>query len=460
MQESFSLFKRLKSVPLVRLIVVSFFVVIMIGTTLLTLPITSRSGQFTAVIDALFTATSATCVTGLVTFDTWTHWNVFGQVVIILLIQTGGLGVITFTTGFTLLARRKLGLRELQLASENTSGDTMDVYQLVRTILIFTFSSELIGAAVLALRFVPKFGAHGIWISVFTAISAFCNAGFDILGFEKPDNSLIGYANDPLVCIPVALLIIVGGLGFIVIHNIYYAKLFPSLKKKKRLPLNLHSRVAICMTVALLVIGTVGFLAFEWNNTLEGKNFFQKLLVSFFQSTSARTAGFASVDIASEHDITKLLTVILMFIGAAPAGTGGGIKVTTFVVLVATVVSVMFGKEDTTLNHRRIEKGTVYRALSITTVSMLVVFFATGVILATNDHPISAIDALFEATSAFGTVGLTASLTPTLNWISKFVLSLTMFIGRVGPISLALAIAIKRARNKGAILPEGKIVVG
>ena len=255
-------------------------------------------------------------------------------------------------------------------------------------------------------------------------------------------------------------MIIVGGLGFIVIHNIYYAKLFPSLKKKKRLPLNLHSRVAICMTVALLVIGTVGFLAFEWNNTLEGKNFFQKLLVSFFQSTSARTAGFASVDIASEHDITKLLTVILMFIGAAPAGTGGGIKVTTFVVLVATVVSVMFGKEDTTLNHRRIEKGTVYRALSITTVSMLVVFFATGVILATNDHPISAIDALFEATSAFGTVGLTASLTPTLNWISKFVLSLTMFIGRVGPISLALAIAIKRARNKGAILPEGKIVVG
>lgn len=193
------------------MIVVSFFVVIMIGTTLLTLPITSRSGQFTAVIDALFTATSATCVTGLVTFDTWTHWNVFGQVVIILLIQTGGLGVITFTTGFTLLARRKLGLRELQLASENTSGDTMDVYQLVRTILIFTFSSELIGAAVLALRFVPKFGAHGIWISVFTAISAFCNAGFDILGFEKPDNSLIGYANDPLVCIPVALLIIVGG---------------------------------------------------------------------------------------------------------------------------------------------------------------------------------------------------------------------------------------------------------
>lgn len=446
--------------PPVRLIVSSFFVVIMIGTILLTLPITSRSGQFTAVIDALFTATSATCVTGLVTFDTWTHWNVFGQVVIILLIQTGGLGVITFTTGFTLLARRRLGLRELQLATENTSGNAMDISQLVRTILTFTFSSELIGAAILAIRFVPKFGPHGIWISVFTAISSFCNAGFDILGFEKPDNSLIGYANDPLVCIPVALLIIVGGLGFIVIHNIYYAKLSPLFHKKKFAPLNLHSRVVIAMTISLLVIGTIGFLVFEWNNTLAGKNIFEKILTAFFQSTSARTAGYASVPIVQEHDITKLLTVILMFIGAAPAGTGGGIKVTTFVVLVATVISVMGGKEDTTLNHRRIEKGTVYRALAIATVSMLVIFFATGVILATNDQPISAIDALLETTSAFGTVGLSASLTSTLNWISKFVLSLTMFIGRVGPISLALAIAIKRARNKGAILPEGKIVVG
>ena len=445
-----------------RLIALSFVILILTGTFLLCLPVSARDGNFTSPLDALFTATSATCVTGLIVADTFTKWSLFGQIVILILIQIGGIGLMSFISMFFIFMKRKLSLQERMLLMQ-AAGNTQlsGMVKLVRRIVSGTFLIEGCGALLLALRFIPRMGfGQGLYYAVFHAISAFCNAGFDILGFEKPDNSLIGYANDPLVCIPVALLIIVGGLGFIVIHNIYYAKLFPSLKKKKRLPLNLHSRVAICMTVALLVIGTVGFLAFEWNNTLEGKNFFQKLLVSFFQSTSARTAGFASVDIASEHDITKLLTVILMFIGAAPAGTGGGIKVTTFVVLVATVVSVMFGKEDTTLNHRRIEKGTVYRALSITTVSMLVVFFATGVILATNDHPISAIDALFEATSAFGTVGLTASLTPTLNWISKFVLSLTMFIGRVGPISLALAIAIKRARNKGAILPEGKIVVG
>lgn len=460
LQEGFPLTKRLKNMPPVRLIVSSFFAVILLGAVLLTLPIMSRSGNATSMIDALFTATSATCVTGLVPFDSWTHWNGLGQVVILFLIQIGGLGVITFTTGFTLLSRRKLGLRELQLATENTAGNAMDIYHLVKIILTFTLSSELIGAAILALRFVPKFGLHGIWISIFTAVSSYCNAGFDILGFEKPDNSLIGYANDPLVCIPVALLIIVGGLGFIVISNIYFAKLSPLFHKKKPTSLNLHSSIVLRMTLILLVIGTIGFLFFEWDNTLEGKNIFQKILTAFFQSTSARTAGFASVDIASEHDITKLFTVFLMFIGAAPAGTGGGVKVTTFVVLIATVISVMAGKEDTTLHHRRVEKGTVYRSLAIVTVAILVVVCTTGVILSTNAHPISAIDALFEATSAFGTVGLTAGLTPSLSAISKFVLCLTMFIGRVGPISLALALAIKRAHNKGAVLPEGKIIVG
>ena len=460
LQEGPSLLKRLKNLAPVRLIVSSFFVVIVLGTILLSLPFVTRSGRATSVVDALFTATSATCVTGLVPFDTWTHWNGFGQLVILFLIQIGGLGVVTFTTGFTLLSRRKLGLRDLQLATENTAGSAMDIYHLVKIILAFTLSSELIGAAILAIRFVPKFGAHGIWISIFTAVSAYCNAGFDILGFEAPDSSLIGYANDRLVCIPIALLIILGGLGFVVISDIYFAKLSPRFHKKKTTYLNLHSNVVIHMTLALLVIGTVGFLIFEWGNTLHGKNIFEKILTSFFQSTSARTAGFASVDIGGEHDITKLFTIILMFIGAAPAGTGGGIKVTTFVVLVATVISVMAGKEDTTLHHRRIDKRIVYRALAIITIALLVVLCTTGVILSTNLHPISAIDALFEATSAFGTVGLTAGLTASLSAVSKLCLCLTMFIGRVGPISLALAIAMRHAHNKGAVLPEGKIIVG
>ena len=461
MQEGPSFVKRVKNIAPVRLIVSSFFIVIVLGTIALSLPFVTRAGKATPIVDALFTATSATCVTGLVSFDTWTHWNGLGQLIILFLIQIGGLGVVTFTTGFTLLSRRKLGLRDLQLATENTAGSAMDVYHLVKIILAFTLSSEMVGAAILAIRFVPKFGMHGVWISIFTAVSSYCNAGFDILGFETPDNSLIGYAGDPLVCIPVALLIILGGLGFIVISNIYFERLSPFLHHKKATGhLNLHSVVVLRMTLLLLAIGTMLFLFCEWDNTLHGKNIFEKILTAFFQSTSARTAGFASVDIAGEHEITKLFTVILMFIGAAPAGTGGGIKVTTFVVLVSTVVSVMGGKEDTTINHRRIDKGTVYRSLAIVSIAFLVVLCTTGIILSTNLRPIGAIDALFEATSAFGTVGLTAGVTPLLSSVSKVSLCFTMFIGRVGPISLALAIAMRRAHNKGAILPEGKIVVG
>lgn len=460
MQEGPSLIKRVKSIAPIRLIISSFFIIILLGTILLSMPFVTRSGMFTPIPDALFTATSATCVTGLVTFDTWTHWNLLGQIIILFLIQIGGLGVVTFTTGFTVLARRKLGLRDLQLATENTAGSAVDIYHLVRMILIFTLSSELIGATILSLRFIPKFGVHGIWISVFLAVSAYCNAGFDILGFEAPDSSLILYANDPLVCLPIALLIIVGGLGFVVISNIYFAKVQPRLHKKNAGYLNLHSSIVLRMTLILLALGTIGFLVFEWNNTLAEKNVFEKILTAFFQSASARTAGYASVDIHAEHEITKMFTVLLMFIGAAPAGTGGGIKVTTFVVLIATVASAMAGKEDTTLHHRRIDKAIVYRSLAIVTLSLLVVLATTGVILSTNAHPISAIDALFEATSAFGTVGLTPSLTPSLSILSKLCLCLTMFIGRVGPISLALAIAMKRAHSKGAVLPEGKIIVG
>ncbi|WP_195985638.1 TrkH family potassium uptake protein [Clostridium sp. D33t1_170424_F3] len=460
MQEGPSLFKRVKSTAPVRLIVASFLLIILVGSALLATPFATHSGEATHYVDALFTATSATCVTGLVPFDTWTHWNGFGQIVILFLIQIGGLGVVTFTTGFTLLARRKLGLRELQLASENTAGNTMHVYQLVKIILAFTISCELIGALVLMLRFVPQFGMRGVWLSLFIAVSAYCNAGFDILGFQTPDASLMNYAGDPLVCIPVALLIILGGLGFIVINDIYFAKLSPKFHKKNMLHLNLHSSLVLRMTLILLVIGTIGFMLFEWNNTLHSMNVGEKILASFFQSTSARTAGFASIDIAGEHDITKLFTIILMFIGAAPAGTGGGIKVTTFVVLLATVYSVMRGNEDTTIQHRRIDKSTVYKSLAIVTVGLLVVLCTTGLILSLNTYPISAVNALFEATSAFGTVGLTAGVTPHLSFASKLAVCFTMFIGRVGPISLALAIAMKRARYKGSVLPEGKIVVG
>lgn len=459
-EEQFCVKKRLRSVPPVRLIVVSFAVVILVGAVLLTLPIVSRSGLPTGFIDSLFTATSATCVTGLVVFDTWTHWNLLGQIIIILLIQIGGLGVITFTTGFSMLVRRKIGLRDLQLATENTSGDTINIKYLIKIILFFTFFCEMTGTVLLTFRFVPQFGAKGIWIAAFTAISAYCNAGFDILGFLMKDGNLIPYVGDPLVCLTVGGLIVIGGLGFVVISDIYNAQLLPRIHKEKPVHLHFHSILVLIMTAILIVSGTVLFLVCEYNNTLAGMDFGTKLNASLFQSVSARTAGFCTVDIAKEHDFTKIITVILMFIGASPAGTGGGIKTTTFIVLLATVVSVMRGNEETTLLKRRIDQFTVYRALSILSGAAVVLFVATGVIL-TADPDVNGVDALFEATSGFGTVGLTAGVTQTLSWISKLTVSLTMYIGRVGPVSLGLALTLHRGhRSAGAILPEGKVIVG
>ena len=357
---AFELNKKFKTIAPVRLFVSSFLLVIIIGTVLLMLPIAARSGQPTSFVDSLFTTVSATCVTGLVAFDTWTHWNDFGQAVILMLIQVGGLGIITLTTGFTLLVRRRLGLRDMQLAMENTSGDASQISHLVRIILTFTLTCEAIGALLLMIRFVPQFGLYGIWISVFIAVSAFCNAGFDILGFQWKDGSLIGYVDDPLVSNVVAVLIIIGGLGFIVTADVYRAKVEPILHRRKPTHLGLHSSIVILMTIFLLVIGTALFLLAEYGNTLKDLNFFGKLNASFFQSASARTAGFASVNIAEEHDISKLLTVLLMFIGASPASTGGGIKTTTAVVLASTVISVIRGHEDTVLFKRRIDKSIVY----------------------------------------------------------------------------------------------------
>lgn len=455
------LMKRLKTVAPVRLIVSSFLLIVVLGTLLLMLPISSKNGCPTPVIDALFTSTSATCVTGLVVYDTWTHWSWFGQIVILALIQIGGLGLVTFATGINVLFRRKMGLRDLQIATQNTGSTALDVYRLIRIILFFTFTCELIGAGLLAVRFIPQFGSDGIWISLFLSISAYCNAGFDILGFQMENGSLIPYAGDPFVCLVIALLIIIGGIGFIVIKEIYFARISPLLHRKKPMHLTLHSSIVLSISALLLVAGTVLFLVCEYDHTLKDMNFGEKLNTAFFQSASSRTAGYASVDIGAERDITKLITCIFMFVGAAPTSTGGGVKITTFVVLVATVGSVVRGYGDTVLLKRRIDKNTVYRSLAIFTFSFLLVIITTSVILSSNPHmPISATDALFEAASAFGTVGLSTGITPFLSVASKCVVALTMFVGRVGPVSLMVALTMRSTHRGETVLPEGKIVVG
>lgn len=452
--------RKLKTIPPVRLIVVSFLVAILTGAILLSLPGAARCGRATPFLDSLFTSTSAVCVTGLILFDTWSHWSLFGQIVILGLIQIGGLGVVTFTTGFSLLLRRRLGLRDIQLATETTSGSPIDIVHLIKMILGLTFSCELAGALILMLRFVPQFGFYGIWVSFFTAISAYCNAGFDIMGFFMPGGSLVAYVGDPLVCLTVCALVVTGGIGFVVISNIYSSKVEPRFHHHRPVMLNFHSQIVLRTTAILIIVGTILIFITEYHATMHFFDFSQKINASLFQSIAARTAGFATIDIAGEHDFTKIITIILMFIGASPASTGGGIKTTTFVVLVTAVRSVMNGNDEAVVLKRRLDKFTVYRALSILTIGFLVILITAGIIMGTNPST-NGIDALFEATSAFGTVGLSANITPTLTFFSKIAVIITMFIGRVGPISLGLAFTLHKGRGSScSILPEGKIVVG
>ncbi len=448
--------KRIFSTP-TRTICISFAIIILAGSLLLMLPICNKDGQMISFLDACFTATSATCVTGLVVFDTFTQFTGLGQGVILALIQLGGLGFVTFSTFFSVALGKKMALRSMQLAQESfNTFDINDVTRLVKFIMAMVFTVEFAGALVLSTTFIPKYGLDGIWISVFLAVSAFCNAGFDILGREGAYASLINYNDNPTVLITIALLIIIGGLGFIVWNEL--------LNYHKTHKFMLHTKVVLIVTAILLVVGTLGFMAFEWNNpeTMGPLPTEQKVLSAFFQSTTLRTAGFNSLDFATMFDITKILSIILMFIGAAPGSTGGGVKVSTFAVVLMTVVSVVKGREDTQILGRKIDKKVVYRALAIIIISLFVVGVATCIIYLTSNPGgvFSGVDIMLEVVSGFGTVGVTSGVTAAANAITKVVLILSMFIGRVGPVSLAISLTMSGSNKRNQVIPEGKIIVG
>ncbi len=438
-----------------RIIVISFLLIILFGTLLLTLPISSKSREFTPPLDAFFTATSATCVTGLIVHDTGTYWSIFGQCVIILMIQLGGLGLVTFATFFNFALGKRLGLKSLQLASESIgSDDFSSIKQLVRMVFKISMSCELLGMLALMTVFVPKYGAYGIYISLFLSISAFCNAGFDILGFENEYISLTNYADNPVVMITIMLLIICGGLGFIVWNDLF------AYKKTKKL--FLHTKLVLIATASLVIIGALGVVLMEWNNskTIGDMSIPQKIWRALFQSVTFRTAGFNTIDAASMYDGTKLFSSALMFIGAAPGSTGGGIKVTTFVVLMATVFSVIRNRYDTIILKRRVEKEIVYKALAITVLAGLAVIITTSVI-GLDKHGFKTVDIIFETSSAMATVGISAGVSGLGSSLSRIALILTMFLGRVGPVSLAYSITAGFAnQKKNEIIPEGKIIVG
>lgn len=439
-------------------IVLSFAAVIAIGAVLLIMPFSSADGSFTDPLTAVFTATSATCVTGLILVDTGTYWSVFGQIVILLMIQIGGLGFVTLVSFFNFLIRKKMELRSIQVASEsvNTSGFS-DVKLLVRYVIGISMICELIGAILLATVFVPEYGPYGVYISVFVAVSAFCNAGFDIIGaVETPYCSLTTFSDNPVVMTVVPLLIIAGGLGFMVWMDII------GFRKKKKL--SLQSQIVLIFTLILIVVGTVLTLITEWGNplTLGNMNFGGKLVNSFFHSVSLRTAGFNTVDVASMYSITKLISIFLMFIGVAPGSTGGGIKITTFAIIIMTVVSVIKNKEDTVIMNRKIDKESVYKSLAIIILAALVTS-ASGIILfySNTGANVLGIDAAFEAVSAISTSGISVGVSAVSGLLSRIILCLTMFIGRVGPVSFAISLSVKKdRRSKNEVYPEGKMMVG
>ncbi|CAI6083207.1 Ktr system potassium uptake protein B [Paenibacillus sp. JJ-100] len=433
-----------------RILVLGFAGIIMIGTLLLMLPFSSRSGDSLAFIDALFTATSAVSVTGLVVVDTGTYFSVLGQVIIAILIQIGGLGFMTMSTLVAIAFKRKISLKERLILQEAMNQTTMEgIVRLIRKVVIYSLILEGICGTLFALRwsFDMPIG-QAIYYGYWHAISLFNNAGFDMFG---DFSSLTDYVNDPLVNFTAMFLIVTGGIGFVVLSD-----LVDYHKTKK---LSLHSKVVLLITALLIVIGALVIFVFEFSNprTLGGLNWGGKMLGSFFQSVTPRTAGANSVDIAGLRQATQFFMIILMFIGASPGSTGGGIKTTTFLIMAGAVIAMMRGREDIVFFRYRLLQERIFKALTITLLALLFIITVTMILSTTEDSGFLMI--LFETTSAFGTVGLSLGLTLKLTTFGKLMICFTMFAGRLGPITLAYALGQKKGKDLYRY-PEGKMIIG
>lgn len=444
--------KLFRNISQTRLIALSFVLVILTGTLLLCLPIASRQGEWTNFIDALFTATSATCVTGLIVFDTYTHWSLFGQLVILLMIQIGGIGLMSIITMFFIFMKKKIGLHERMLLMQ--SAGTMrvsGVIRLIKKIFLGTLIIEGIGAILLAFRFIPMLGiVKGIYYSIFHSISAFCNAGFDLMGYFEPFSSLTGFQTDWYFNIIIMLLIMIGGIGFLVWMDIVKFKF--SFSK-----FQLHSKIVLITTAILLVTGFLGFLFLEQQHTLKGMSPGNQILSSLFMSVTTRTAGYNTIDLNALSPSSSLLSVILMAIGGSPGSTAGGIKTSTVALIFLTMASLTKGDNDVTFFKKRLENRLIKQA------AIIIMVYGTGILLSTilicHIEQASMTNVLFETSSAIGTVGLTQGLTPTLSLFSRLLLIVMMFGGRIGAVSLLL---VFREHEKSAPTsrPTEKILIG
>lgn len=440
------------------MILISFLIVILVGSILLAMPFSTKTGVAVPYLDALFTATSATCVTGLVTLPTVSTWSVFGQIVILILIQIGGLGIITIMTGITIAAHRRLGLKDSHLIQDAFNLNTLaGLAKFVKKVFIGTFIVEAVGALLYMTVFIPEFGARGIWISVFNSISAFCNAGLDIVA----ENSLCNFAHHPIINAVTCLLIVLGGIGYIVWWDVI--RVFRSFKKKKFKVLNhltLHSKIVLTTTAVLIFGGAALIFIFEFNNplTLGSQNLYNKIQMSFFQSVTTRTAGFATMAQENLTNASAICCLLLMFIGGSPVGTAGGIKTATITVLIATALSAIKNRSEVSIFNRTLSKQIVHKSVAVLATSFTIVLISTILLSAVTPAP--ALDIVFETISATATVGLSRNLTPFLNAWGKIIIIMTMYLGRIGPISLVIAFTSKKEVINNIKNPTEEISVG
>lgn len=446
-----------------QVIALGFVILILTGSVLLSLPFASADGRATPYIDALFTATTSSCVTGLVTVVTGQHWSLFGQAVILVMIQLGGLGVVSFTTLLLMIAGKRIQLKQRMLIQEAYGFDTLTgMVRMVRKMIWGTLIVEAVGAVLYMFVYIPRYGlAKGIWVAVFTAVSAFCNAGMDLMGAD----SMMAYVSHPLMNLVTMALIVIGGLGFFVWWDLLAAarRVFRqkmSLRQSVR-RMSLHSKLVLCVTVALIFGGGVVFFILEHNNpaTMGNLTLGGKIWASIFQSVTLRTAGFASIDQGELRTGSLLLGCVLMFIGGSPGGTAGGVKTVTVTLLACAVLAIVNGHEDVELGHRRVKMENVMKGICVILLQVFFLVISTFA-LCCIESDIPFIQIMYETFSALGTVGLTMGITEGLSVAGRLVLIASMYFGRLGPITMAMIMNVNGNKKKiHRRLPDGKVFI-
>ena len=447
--------KTIKHLSSAQVVLIGFLAIILAGSVLLCLPISSADGKVVSYVDALFTATTATCVTGLVTVPTVSTWSIFGQVIILLLIQIGGLGVITIAASIMMMLGKRIGIGNRILIQDSFNLNSLSgIVKFIKKVIIGTLIIEGIGALLYMTVFVPDFGIKGIWISVFNSVSAFCNAGIDIIS----ENSLCDYALNPVINLTTSFLIISGGIGFVVWWDVI--EIIKNKKRRHLRFLSLHSKIAISATAVLIVVGTILFFIFEYNNplTMQSYSLIEKVEASFFQSVTTRTAGFATIPQENFTNASSIVSLLLMFIGGSPVGTAGGIKTVTFVILLATAASVIKNKRTIDVFNRQISEKSIKKVIAVFATSFSVMTLSTILLSAASNADF--LDMLYETVSATATVGLTRNFTASLNTVGKIIIIATMYFGRVGPISLAVAFKMRKSSENIIENPIEEISVG